>query len=114
MKKEETTNAIKKGSIKLIPKTSEAETNNISEVKYTAEGFNKFLDWRKSKPNPQENSISKVFSKENDGIIKVDFAVPKKPKKAFEGWTSSIRNMKRELHDVISSCIKSAKKKPKL
>ena len=117
---EKKANAITKGFITINPqnpsdsKKSSLSKKKQSEIKYTAKGFKGFLKWISRKNNSETNNVSEVISKDNSGAIKVDFAIPEKTKKAFDGWTTSVRDKKFKEVVKANSCMKSIFKKPKL
>lgn len=106
--------AISQGQIKLLSKTKSTpkgtSTEKPSEVKYTAKGFKRFMKWLSDSHDSADNSVSEVIDKSTPGAIKLEFAIPDKPKRE---QIESIRK-KRGIPSTVSSCIKSVLKKPKL
>jgi hypothetical protein len=89
------------------------EKSNISEVKFDARGFKNFLSWRYDHDG-ESNSVKELLV-ESSEVIQLGFvASTKPPKKAFDGWHTSLPPGKRESSDGANSSKKSLSKRIKL
>jgi len=101
--------AISSGEV--LSKTKSAlkgsSTGKGSEVKYTAKGFKRFMNWLNHNHDNEENNVTEVIDKTTSGAMKIKFAVPEK---------RQLRSMekKRGIPSTVTSCCKSVPKKLKL